>query len=386
MLTIFCTREFSLLLSTDIFQNRSVLVSYAVLILVIIYLLASLKEDVNIFKRIVFIISLSILFTYFLSNEVTAKNNKIFYVTYHLNGGTVNKNPQRFSRKKVKLISPYRKGYIFIGWYNRKGKKIKILNNKNYCLYAKWRKIKKYKLYLYSNNNSTVKKKHFWNNKKTKLPKITRKGYIFLGWCSSKKANKVLKYIPYGTSKNIKLYARWKIKNYKIEYHYEGGKRVNNPTYYNIHSNIKLLDTSKEGYKFKGWYLEDRSTRVENITKYFNGKLSLYAMWAKIPNPTWISSYHRGRATESIAENTLESIQQAYINGSQYVEIDVQKTNDNVFVLSHDKNIVLNVNGQSTSVDVTKSNYNDIKDFTIGNSTCKICTLYSFEFRYTREI
>ena len=94
-----------------------------------------------------------------------------------------------------------------------------------------------------------------------------------------------MKYIPYGTSKNIKLYAKWEIINYKIEYHYAGGKQVQNPTYYNIHSNVKLLESYKEGYKFNGWYLKDMSTRVKNITKYYKGKLSLYAMWVKIPDP-----------------------------------------------------------------------------------------------------
>lgn len=46
-------------------------------------------------------------------------------------------------------------------------------------------------------------------------------------------------------------------------------------------------------------------------------------------------------------------------------------------MLSHDKDIVLNVNGQPTLIDITKSNYNDIKDFKIGNTSCKISTLYS---------
>ena len=337
----------------------------------------SLKEDVNILKRIVIIITLFFVFICFSPNKVIAKINKKFFVTYHLNGGINNKNPKQFSKRKVKLVTPNKKGFVFVGWYNQKGKKIKVLNHHNYNLYAKWRKIKKYKLILYSDANSTIKKKYFWNNKKTKLPKLSKGGYIFLGWYHSKRSKKVVKSIPYGTSKNIKLYAKWKIKNYKISYHYGGGKRVQNPSYYNIHSNIKLLDTTKEGYKFKGWFLKDRITQVESITKYYKGNLSLYAKWVKVPNATWISSYHRGRTIGSIAENTLESIQQAYINGSQYVEFDIQKTNDNVFVLSHDNNILLNVNGQPTMVDITKSNYSDIKDFYIANSSCKISTLYS---------
>ena len=91
----------------------------------------SLKEDVNILKRIVIIITLFFVFIWFSPNKVIAKTNKKFYVTYHLNDDTNNKIPKQFSKRKVKLVSPNKKGYIFVGWYNKKGKKITKLNHQN---------------------------------------------------------------------------------------------------------------------------------------------------------------------------------------------------------------------------------------------------------------
>lgn len=71
-----------------------------------------------------------------------------YKITYKLDGGKNNsKNLSSYYKEKVKLYSPTKKGYTFVGWYTDKAKTKKITSipkkaAKNYTLYAKWKKVK----------------------------------------------------------------------------------------------------------------------------------------------------------------------------------------------------------------------------------------------------
>lgn len=70
-----------------------------------------------------------------------------YSINYKLNGGTNAKvNPALYYNQKVTLKSPSRRGYTFAGWYTSSTYKTKITSiakgtQKNYTLYAKWKKI-----------------------------------------------------------------------------------------------------------------------------------------------------------------------------------------------------------------------------------------------------
>ena len=71
-----------------------------------------------------------------------------YTITYNLNKGKNNKNnPSSYNitTKTIKLKSPTRKGYTFVGWYSdkkctKKVTQIKKGSTGNITLYAKWKK------------------------------------------------------------------------------------------------------------------------------------------------------------------------------------------------------------------------------------------------------
>ena len=80
-------------------------------------------------------------------------------------------------------------------------------------------------------------------------------------------------------TKNITLYAQWKLTKYKITYKLNGGKNAKkNPTAYTYKtSTIKLKNPTRKGYVFKGWYLDKKfKKKVTVINKGSSGNKTLY--------------------------------------------------------------------------------------------------------------
>mgnify|MGYP005849029701 CR=1 FL=1 len=116
--------------------------------------------------------------------------------------------------------------------------------------------------------------------------KFSKKYYTFAGW-NTKANGKGKSYKnkqKIKLTKNITLYAQWKLTKYKITYKLNGGKNAKkNPTSYTYKtSTIKLKNPTRKGYVFKGWYLDKKyKKRVTAINKGSSGNKTLYAKWKK---------------------------------------------------------------------------------------------------------
>ena len=116
--------------------------------------------------------------------------------------------------------------------------------------------------------------------------KFSRKYYTFTGW-NTKANGKGKSYknkAKIKLTKNITLYAQWKLTKYKITYKLNGGKNAKkNPTAYTYKtSTIKLKNPTRKGYVFKGWYLDKKfKKKVTVINKGSRGNKTLYAKWKK---------------------------------------------------------------------------------------------------------
>ena len=100
---------------------------------------------------------------------------------------------------------------------------------------------------------------------------VSKTGYRFIGWYDGDVQFDFSKPVK----KDTKLVAKFEAINYQITYENDGNS-VNNPTSYNIETeDIILLNPTKEGYKFLGWY--DGDTKVEKITKGTTGDIKLVA-------------------------------------------------------------------------------------------------------------
>lgn len=116
--------------------------------------------------------------------------------------------------------------------------------------------------------------------------KFSKKYYTFAGW-NTKANGKGKSYKnkqKIKLTKNITLYAQWKLTKYKITYKLNGGKNAKkNPTAYTYKtSTIKLKNLTRKGYVFKGWYLDKKfKKKVTVINKGSSGNKTLYAKWKK---------------------------------------------------------------------------------------------------------
>lgn len=116
--------------------------------------------------------------------------------------------------------------------------------------------------------------------------KFSKKYYKFAGW-NTKANGKGKSYKnkqKIKLTKNITLYAQWKLTKYKITYKLNGGKNAKkNPTAYTYKtSTIKLKNPTRKGYVFKGWYLDKKfKKKVTVINKGSSGNKTLYAKWKK---------------------------------------------------------------------------------------------------------
>lgn len=88
--------------------------------------------------------------TIYISAKINGKKKKFrvrvygYTITYRKAGVNSSKNKTMVSgASRVILKRPVRKGYVFLGWYNKSGENIKVIpkrNKKNIVLYAKWKK------------------------------------------------------------------------------------------------------------------------------------------------------------------------------------------------------------------------------------------------------
>lgn len=122
----------------------------------------------------------------------------------------------------------------------------------------------------------------YQSKKAVKLYSPTRTGYIFKGWYSDKNYKTRVRIIPRGRKGNIRLYAKWSAKSYKITYQLnKGTNNKKNPAKFKYDSPVKLYSPTRTGYAFKGWY-SDKSfqKQVKTIPRGTGRNIKLYAKWS----------------------------------------------------------------------------------------------------------
>lgn len=147
----------------------------------------------------------------------------------------------------------------------------------------------KYKItYVLNGGKNSSKNPVAYNTttKTLKLKNAKKKGYTLAGWYSNKKCTKKVTCIPRGSKGNKKLYAKWKLKKYKVIYNLNGGK--NNPqnpkTYTKNTKAFQLKEPTRKGYNFLGWYTYTTYTEEDRITTINKGctwDTTVYALWEK---------------------------------------------------------------------------------------------------------
>ena len=108
-----------------------------------------------------------------------------------------------------------------------------------------------------------------------------RDGYLFMGWYKDLSFANLFDLSTMPEYSSI-LYGQWTIINYDINYYLnEGNNHTGNPNSYTILDDITLLNPSKTGYNFLGWYDNEEfsGNQVTKITLGSTETVNLYAKW-----------------------------------------------------------------------------------------------------------
>ena len=249
---------------------------------------------------------------------LTEDNNQTIYAYYEKNEYTINFNTNGGSvcdNKTIlmdeeygELCTPSKKGYTFLGWYDKEinGNKITsktiLRDATNKTLYSYW-KANEYKVTYKTNKNyvctpTSVTYGGFY----TDLCTPSTKGYTFLGWYT-KNGDKVENNSIYLLTSDQELTAKWEAKKYTLTFHNEGESVFKTKEITFDEKYGELYNPLKTGYTFLGWYDDKKNGNKVNSDTILTDEANkvIYAYWrANVYILTYDNNTGSGCTTENI--------------------------------------------------------------------------------------
>ena len=225
-----------------------------------------------------------------------------YSITYYNCEEVQNPNPDSYTieSEEIVLVSPYRTGYKFEGWYTTYDYSTSISSIPkgsagNINLYAKWSvdpnvEDTNSSVILFNANGGTLKSGSLEtrripiNQMVGELPVMEKNGYYFDGWYTQIDGGNEITAQSVVTSTDTQtLYAHFTPEIYTITYNNLEGGFHSNPIMYTIEDAITLLDGIRIGYTFEGWYTDDRFTSeiIQSIPVNSQGNKIFYAKWSE---------------------------------------------------------------------------------------------------------
>lgn len=188
-------------------------------------------------------------------------------------------------------------GYTFAGWSTTAGGEVEILDKaavdvitEDTILYAVWAP-KQYEVSFEANGGTgSLAAITLTYDVEANLPEstLTRTGYTFAGWALT--ADGVVAYedkaavTSISEGNNVKLYAVWVLKSYKVTFEANGGTGSMAELTVDALALTKLPANSfvKEGYEFKGWAIDEEVVYQDEEVIEFESNVTLKAVWEKI--------------------------------------------------------------------------------------------------------
>ena len=178
---------------------------------------------------------------------------------------------------------------------------------------------------IYSSNespdpakNKTVTQSCKHRTWETALPNsFTRKYYVFAGWNTLPDGSgdfyadggSFMDLAADGIGASATLYAVWEPEHFPLSYVLNGGvNHPENPGTYAYGVETQLLDASREGYAFAGWYMKKNLSgkRTESIAAGSTGAKTVYAKWT--PNPDRYGILFEGNGAEAGSTKALANL------------------------------------------------------------------------------
>lgn len=328
---------------------------------------------------------------------------KTIKITLNYDGATENNNVEyievTYNTQIGELPTPLKTDYVFEGWWRNNilyTEETVIKFNEDITLTAIWIPYAETILYTieFDSDGGTSVESIIDISFASKINKPTdpqKLGYNFEGWFLN---NEEWNFEENRVTSNETLVAHWDLINYEINYELdEGDNNKDNPITFTIEDeDITLLEPTKDGYDFIGWYLDENlSQKIEKIEHGSTGNKTLYASWKK-------SMFTKPTADITVRFNLPEQfagIYQDYVTTISVREIfllvNFANTNFEKYFLGYsyinydDELVVLdgNIYKPDSSLDITidaswdtdallKYYYSDGLTFTISNDTAYV--------------
>lgn len=264
-----------------------------------------------------------------------AKWSQAYTITYNTNGGLNDgRNPSVFTEntETFSLYEATKLNFTFLGWFDNEAlsgtpvTQITKGTKSNVVLWAKWSSAQ---ITVTFNPNGggvspmtkVVKKGGTYGE----LPTPTKAGYKFDGWFTEiDGGTQVLPTTSVLSNADHTLFAQWTENVYTVTYNLDGGTNAagNPATFKCSNLPIALLDATKDGEYFAGWYLDAEFTK--RVTKIDAGSLKNIELWARFSQSPLVfdlvgSSAYSVRAANTSISGNIE-IPQTY-NGKPVVVI-----------------------------------------------------------------
>ena len=269
-----------------------------------------------------------------------------YTVTFVTNGGSavspmttsvVNESPETTQE-----------GYKFLGWYTDNGtfkNKVEFpyAPKSDITLYAKWEEIivepTEFTVTFVTNGGSEVEP--ITASVIETSPETTQEGYNFLGWYTDNGTFKDKVDFPYAPQSDITLYAKWEEiivepTEFTVTFVTNGGSEVQPIT-------TSVIETSpvttQEGYKFLGWYTDEKLTQQVTFPYTVTADTTLYAGWQEeTPLPTEhefvIDDSGCITAVNNITEENSDVVIPSSVNGKTVTGLNSYLFRDNQIITS----------------------------------------------------
>jgi len=249
--------------------------------------------------------STSTLYAQWNANKYTVSLNK--------NNGTggSNSTTATYASAMPTITAPTRTGYTFEGYYDSNSGGIKYYNangtsakswdktSNNSTLYARWTPISK-NITLNANGGSgddTVVTLTY-DTAKTLSPSFSKVGHSISSWntnssgtgysCGTTLSQENVNQLILGSYDT--LYAQWSPQSYLINYKDQNGASFSGeflgeyPQYHTYGTTTELVNPTKSGYNFEGWYFDSACEEEGPVTELdaedFTSSPTVYAKWS----------------------------------------------------------------------------------------------------------
>ena len=206
-------------------------------------------------------------------------------IKYETSGGTKIKDGVFVTGETLVLpTSPTKEGYTFGGWYTDSlctNKYIEGVVSSSFTLYACWI-AQECTIVFETNGGSEIGSTIVLYDNKLVEPKTpSRYGYFLEGWYTDKEFTNRYDFDSV-IKGNLTLYANWIEATYTVQFETNGGTILSDIVVSHDQFLPQSATSTKENYRFVGWYLDIDLTIPFDQTIGITSNLILYAKWEGI--------------------------------------------------------------------------------------------------------